>query len=309
MSTDSSAMLEPALRAEAVAQTAVSAPRRFYWSVRRELWEYRSIVIAPLAAAGVILFGVLLGTAHQSQTFHLISSLPPARQRVLFALPYIIAEAAIVTTASIVAFFYCLGALHNERRERSILFWKSLPVSDLTTVLAKVSIPLLVLPVVVFPIIVVTQIIMRALSLAFLGLHGLSTTLLTTQVPLFPMWIVTLYVLIVLVLWYAPIWAWLLLVSGWSRRMAFLWAVLPPLALCVIEAIAFNTSYFGSLLMNRLAGGIDESVDGVAKGRMFNVAQLDPVKFVSSPGLWIGLVVAAAFLATAVWLRRYRDPI
>jgi len=266
-------------------------------------------VIAPLAAAGVILFGVLLSTAHQTQTLHFISSLPPAKQHVLFALPYIIAEAAIVTTASIVAIFYCLGALHNERRERSILFWKSLPVSDLTTVLAKASVPLLVVPVIVLPIIVVTQLIMRGLSLAFLGLHGLSTTLLTTQVPLFPMWIVMLYLLIVLPLWYAPVWAWLLLVSGWSRRMAFLWAVLPPLAFCLIEAIAFNTSYFASLLMNRLAGGIDASVDGATKGRMFDVAQLDPAKFVSSPGLWIGLAVAAAFLAAAVWLRRYRDPI
>ena len=56
--------------------------------------------------------------------------------------------------------FYCLDALYGERRDRSILFWKSLPVSDLTTVLSKASIPIVVLPLLTFAVTVATQLIM-----------------------------------------------------------------------------------------------------------------------------------------------------
>ena len=127
--------------------------------------------------------------------------------------------------------------------------------------------------------------------------------------------LVLLYGLTVLALWYAPIYGWLLLVSGWARRTTFLWAVLPPLALCVVEKIAFNTSYFASMLAYRL-GGFDDAFSVKAHGTaahaeppQVDLAQLDPARFLSTPGLWVGLAFAAAFLAAAVWQRRRREPI
>src|SRR5437660_10885136 len=81
----------------------------------------------------------------------------------------------LILTAVIVGVFYCLDALHGERRERSILFWKSLPVSDLTTVFSKAIIPLVVLPMVRFAIIVVTQLIMLLISTVALLPTGLAT--------------------------------------------------------------------------------------------------------------------------------------
>jgi ABC-2 type transport system permease protein len=119
----------------------------------------------------------------------------------------------------------------------------------------------------------------------------------------------------VIALWHAPLYGWLLLVSGWARRAPFLWAVLPLLAIGVFEWIAFRTSYFGSLLHYRLGGFIAAAFDlkdknGVAIDAHFiPLAQLAPGRFLSSPGLWIGLIVAAALLAAAVRLRRYREPI
>jgi ABC-2 type transport system permease protein len=106
-----------------------------YWSVRRELWEHRSIYIAPLAAAAVFLLafltGLTLSTAHRHEPLDT---------------PYVFAAALIMGTGFIVGIFYSLDALYGERRDRSILFWKSLPVSDLTTVLSKFAIPLVILP-------------------------------------------------------------------------------------------------------------------------------------------------------------------
>ena len=194
---------------------------------------------------------------------------------------------------------------------RSILFWKSLPVSDLTTVLSKASIPLVVLPLLIFAIIVATQLIMLLLSTAVLLVNGLRAATLWTQLPLFQMSLVLLYGLTVLALWHAPIYGWLLLVSGWARRTTFLWAVLPPLATCVVEKTAFNTSYFASMLKYRLTGSFAEAFAVKAQGSVAidRLAQLDPAKFLSSPGLWSGLAVAAAFLAAAVRLRRCREPI
>ena len=117
-------------------------------------------------------------------------------------------------------------------------------------------------------------------------------------------------------LWYAPIYAWLLLVSAWARRATFLWAVLPPLAIFAVEKIVFNTSYFAGWLAYRFSGpeafnvssspGLSAQAGGVS---MTGMTSLDPAKFFSAPGLWIGLIVAAAFLFAAARLRRYRGPI
>jgi ABC-2 type transport system permease protein len=207
--------------------------------------------------------------------------------------------------------FYCLGALHNERRDRSILFWKSLPVSDLTAVLAKAIVPLVVLPAVTIVIVCALHLFMLLMGTATLLAHGLDPTPFWTQVPWLRVEVTLLYLLVALSLWYAPIYGWLLLVSAWARRAPFLWAVLPPLALCLLEKIAFDTSNLGALLSYRLHGGFSEAFD-VADVQdhhaMMHLPKIDVAQFLSTPGLWAGLVFAAGFLAAAVWMRRYREP-
>src|SRR5262249_41336723 len=107
-------------------------------------------------------------------------------------------------------------------------------------------------------------------------------------------------------LWYAPIYAWLLLVSGWARRAVFLWAGLPLLAIGALEKIIFNTAYLGGMLAHRIRGGPEGPTGSMS---MDALTPMSPGQFLVSPGLWIGLIVAAAFLAAAVRLRRNREPI
>ena len=123
--------------------------------------------------------------------------------------------------------------------------------------------------------------------------------------------LVLLYGLVAIALWHAPIYGWALLVSGWARRATFLWALLPLLAIGIFEAITFGTSHFASLVNYRLMGFAAEAFDFQAHSRptIDSLAQLTPGKYLSTPGLWIGLVFAAAFLAAAIRLRRYRGPI
>jgi ABC-2 type transport system permease protein len=311
MSTPSNAAPDLPLDAQATAPATLSATRPMYWSVRRELWENRSIYVAPLAAAAVFFLGFSISRITLPRRMRALSALDPEQQRAAIAMPYDVAAVLVIVTTLIVGLFYCLEALHGERRDRSILFWKSLPVSDLTTVLSKATIPLVVLPLVAFAIIVPLQLIMLLLSTAVLLGSGSSAAALWRQFQLFPESLILLYGLTVHALWFAPIYGWLLLVSAWARRTPFLWAVLPPLALGGFERIAFQTSYFGSLMRYRVSGAMAEAfvLEPGNKGHISRLTQLDPLGFLSSPGLWIGLLAAAAFLAATAWLRRNREPI
>jgi len=300
--------------AQGIAPASLSATRPMYWSVRRELWENRSIYMAPLAAAAVYMLGFSISLVWVPRSMRAMAVSHSESQLIVLAMPYAHAAMLIGVTAFIVGIFYSLDALHGERRDRSILFWKSLPVSDLTTVLSKASIPLVVLPLLVFALTVSLQLVMLLVNAAVLLLSGVSAGMPWAP-PLFEMELVQLYSVIVLALWHAPIYMWLLLVSGWARRATFLWAVLPPLAIAAVEYIAFHTSYLGSLLQDRLFGFAACAIDlkdknGVPVDAHFiPLTQLAPGRFLSSPSLWLGLLIAAIFLAAAVRLRRYQGPI
>src|SRR5438876_8152377 len=149
---------------ELPARSGVSEPgyktRPLYWSMRRELWENRSIYIAPLIVAAFQVFGFAISTIGLADRRRAVLLLDPAHQRTAIEQPYDLAAMMMIFVVFIVGVFYCLDALHSERRDRSILFWKSLPVSDLTTVLSKATIPLVVLPLIAFVITVCVQLIM-----------------------------------------------------------------------------------------------------------------------------------------------------
>jgi ABC-2 type transport system permease protein len=231
----------------------------------------------------------------------------PAKARAGIEAPYDMAAIMLILTAFIVGVFYCLDALYGERRDRSILFWKSLPVSDRTTLLSKATIPLVMLPLVTFAIVVATQCVMLLWTSILLITHGMSPASTWTHVALFRNSFILLYGLVAIALWHAPIYGWALLVSGWARRATFLWAVVPFLAIGFFEKITFGTSHFASMLKDRLMGF-------APKAFAFNMhsidsPQLTPGRYLSTPGLWLGLIFAAVFIAAAIRLRRYRGPL
>jgi len=310
MNTQSNALHEPRIDSQAMAP-AMGATRPLYWSIQREFWENRSIYLAPLGVAGVFLFGFLISLPRLPKQVRALASFDPVRYRDAIAMPYDFAAGLMMLTGIIVSVFYCLDALHGERRDRSILFWKSLPVSDLTTVLAKVSVPLVLLPLVTIAVTLALHWIMLLISSAVLLGSGLSVANLWTQLGFFQMsWLLLYHILTAHALWPFPVYCWLLLVSGWARRAAFLWAALPLVAIAAVEMIAFRTAHFAALVGSRLIGAAPAIAQ--SPGDMFPtgpMTHITPDRFLSSPGLWIGLLVGAGFLAAAVRLRRYRGPI
>lgn len=317
-STESNAMPEtpepqPAQAggSSASGSAALSPARLLYWSLMRELWEHRWIYIVPLIVAAVFLVGFTIGVArlpfplpHHTRMSTL--SLPR-----LIEVPFDMASGVLMVTYLVVAAIYCLGALHGERWDRSILFWKSLPVSDVTTVISKAIIPIVILPVITVAIIVVTQGIMLLTGSAVLLGRGVNVTALWTQMPLLSMWAAMLYHLVTVhALYYAPIYGWLLLVSGWARRAAFLWAVLPIAAVLIIEKLVFDTTLFAHMLLSRLEGGPAAMPFPPHHNMPMQAPTLANLgAFLAGPGLWIGLAVFAAFLAAAAWLRKRQGSI
>ena len=283
---------------------ALPEPRPFYWSVRRELWEYRSIYVAPIAVAGVSILAFLVATLGRALS---MSNLD--RRLAVLEQPYEFAAGLPMIAAMIIGAYYCLDAFSSERRDRSILFWKSLPVSDLTTILAKATVVFGILPLLTCALIVALEITMMSLSSIVVAASGLSVATFWAHVaPLQTLSALLYHMITIHLLWHAPFYAWLLLVSSWSRRAAILWAALPPLAIAIFERIAFHTTYFADWLMYRLSGG-PEAMPMGNEGHLGIMNHFTPVRFLLTPGLWYGLGFTAVCLAAAVRLRHNREVI
>lgn len=306
MSTSSPVMDAPPLdaRVSRVAPPS-SRTRPLYWSVRRELWENRSIHLAPL---GVAVFAVVALVVHgitmPSHLPGMIGTDPSPTMSV--SAMYRTMALLLMATALVVGAFYCMDALSGERRDRSVLFWKSLPVSDRTAVLAKASIPLVVLPLVTWAAIVAVQFAVFLLSAVAVAAQGHPVAALWGEVHLPRLWGMTAYAVAVIALWHAPVYAFLLMASGWARRTAGLWALLPLLAAGVLEKLTMDTSHVAALVMRALFGWYPAAFAAHAGESVpfHPLTTATPLRFLASPELWIGLVLAAAFLAVAVRLRR-----
>jgi ABC-2 type transport system permease protein len=310
MNTQSNALAD-SFEAQRTASAVLSATHPLYWCIRRELEENRWIFIGQLIIAALFLLGFLISGFHAPAQVQAESPGGPAQHWHSMAMPYDMAAGLMMAALILMSLFYSADALHGERRDRSILFWKSLPVSDLTTVLAKASVPLIFLPLLTFVVTVAMQTVMLLLDNVHLAARGMSVSPLWGNLSVPHMWWLLLYHLVAVhALWPFPVYCWVLLVSGWARRAVLLWAALPVLAFAAFEELVLGTSHLAATVAARLIGGGAPS--DITPEHLFPLGpmtHLTPGRYLSSPGLWIGLGLAALFLAAAAQLRRYRGSI
>jgi ABC-2 type transport system permease protein len=228
-------------------------------------------------------------------------------------------------STAVMLLFYLLSSLYDERKDRSILFWKSLPVSDAATVLSKLLVATVVVPLGIFLVWVVTSLLYTAvwdmrLAMGFVAGPPFAWDIVA--------WLkvdaLILTFVVMSSLWYAPVIAYLMLVSAWARRNPFLWAVLPPLILAVLERITFDSTHLGHLFGARMAGVLTSFGVSDPQGEAFKSAMLHTPfgDLVSIPSvfdlidyrrlfanfeLWAGVAVAVVFVYVAIRMRRYRD--
>lgn len=302
-----------AIETQEQARPPASPVRLLQWSVRRELWQNRAILIGPVAVGLVLTVSFVIGVIAAPDRLGSLLALPPETRHDAVARPYAFAAAMVALGALLVGTFYCLETLQGERSDRSILFWKSLPVADATTVLSKACIPFGVLPLVVLAVTLGVQVAMLLVSTLALSATGRDASLLWRELPLLDLPVVLLYFIGVLLVIHAPLYAWLLMVSAWARRRAAMWAFLPWITLGAAEQMvtgqhARTRDFLLYLILDPFTQAITLDFTRASPPPVIDrVAQLDPSALFGRPAVWIGLAVGAACLFIAMRLRRDRE--
>ena len=297
--------------------------------VRREFWEHRAFVIAPVIVAIFwVALALLLGIFGEFEGADLrtvMQNHPNLEHEAPSAVAGLLVSLTIpfAIVMGVVALFYLLDSLYADRRDRSVLFWKSLPVSDRSTVLSKLATVAVALPLLTFAAALATSLLVAFIACVRLSIEGVHVWhLLWNPVVWFAAHGIFIYALAAAVLWYLPVFAYLLLVSASAGRAVMLWAVLPPLGLMLVEKIIFRTEYVADLIGNRFGGWMPLAlnvghggehavvVDGKRIPFSAHIGDvIDPATYFSSPGFWLGLLAAAALTYAAVMVRRHRSDI
>jgi ABC-2 type transport system permease protein len=278
----------------------------FIWLVRREFWENKAIWVMPACIGALMVVAGLFGKVEIA----MLSASEP--QSELPGVLFLFAIGGVFFVAmSIYSVWYLLDCLYADRKDRSVLFFKSLPLTDSATVFSKLFVALIAIPLVYFAAADVSALLMAFVVSVRARLvfgNNLWRPELWAQQQV--LW---LYVIATGILWYLPIVGWLLLVSAWAKRAVILQAILPPLAIILAEHLFLGTHAAAALFRERLLGGAYAALHhpihfSLQKGEMTpGVWQLpDPVGFLSSAEVWIGVLVGAACIAGAVQLRKRR---
>jgi ABC-2 type transport system permease protein len=275
--------------------------------VRRELWEHRSLWIAPLIVEGLLALALLFGRINMDLPEGVLTT----EQRVaIFTIAWWIAAQPVFLVASIVVSFYLLDCLYAERKDRSILFWKSLPLSDELVAASKLLVAAVAVPLGVFLLATAANLVFAAIgALRVPGALSWSTyEWLRTELVLF-------LEVVLGVLWYSPIAGALLLFSAWIRRNPILWASLVPVVAPIIERVALGTHYIWNFERYRSNGIWHKLLTG--PDVFSNFHKLPPVGVAFETlnlrgafldiDLWLGVAAALALAYAAARVRRYRD--
>jgi ABC-2 type transport system permease protein len=287
--------------------------------IRREFWENRALWLAPLAVAALLVLAALLG--HYRFNFGDDRDLPggvlnPEQRVAVFTIVQWGLSVPLYVVMLCCVTYYLTECLYVERRDRSILFWKSLPVSDGLTVLAKMLVALVVVPFGVFALAIAAHLAFTAILDARVALGTAPAVLSWSTLEWLRTEAAMLATLTLAVLWYAPVAGYLLLVSAWARRSPLLWSSLPLLLAPLLERIAFGTHYVLGFIRYRSLGIWGTLALG--HGHIFgHFSDLRPVGSLletlrwgaafADRDLWLGVIAAAAMAWGAARIRRYRD--
>ncbi|HMM58435.1 MAG TPA: hypothetical protein PKD77_12715 [Rudaea sp.] len=324
---------------------AITPSSKFLWQVKREFWEHRggflwtpviiALVMLAFIAMGLVTAeltaqraGFTLNGIHIDQLTSHIDADDMAKFQGALDVGLITMGMPIRIALFVVVFFYALGALYNDRADRSVLFWKSLPLSDTQTVLSKVAAGLILAPALAVFGMIVLQLGFLILFTLYAALHGINALpYLWSPTHLIAMWIKFAVLIPVNALWALPTMGWLLLCSAWARSKPFLWAVMLPVVsgviitwMQVMQSFSLRSGWFWQHVIGRaLLSLIPESWINLESLKSLDHVGADPSIALSnlfsfgaiadrmaSANFVIGVAAGLAMIAAAIWLRRKR---
>lgn len=299
--------------------------------IKREVWEHRSIWITPAAVAFVVTFGaiaIVIMVAAFGETINpeiekiADATIPDVIRRAALAGILLVNTSVFVIAMWFLTIFFCLDALYAERKDKSILFWRSLPITDAETVVSKLLTAAIAIPVATMAAVIVSHLLNLIIMSVWLSTEGVNPfRFVWGAVPLFDTWTAVFVFLLAIPIWLAPLLGWFLFISAWAKRGPFLRAVLPIAILPILEYILFKSWNLGLAIVNRLAietmpiydinefaSGFDEDdLHSLLEQDISLVSLLDVSGFVTSVEVWAGLLVCGLFITAAIYVRRYRD--
>lgn len=310
--------------------------KTLYWLIRREFWEHRGgFIWAPAVTGGIFLLMTILaivtGEVLGRHTWNGINwdashhIGPDDMKKFGMFLDGMmgVSAIAVIGVMAIVVFFYCLGSLYDDRKDKSILFWQSLPIANWKTVASKVVSAALIAPAIAATVGVIAGLVMILLTACVASIHGINVwAALSTAHPfkliLNVIGLIPLYALCAL-----PTIGWLMLCSAWARSKPFLWAFIIPLAgtfavwwLHLIGIFDLNAAWVFWHIATRMLFAVGPGnwmafVDPVRTGSQDEIFEhlslLHNYSALGSIELWLGVVAGTAMLGGAIWLRRWRD--
>jgi ABC-2 type transport system permease protein len=285
--------------------------------VRREFWEHRALWIAPLAVAGLLALVAAFGRAQiDRDDLRDLDGVASADKRVaVFSIAQWALSVPLYLVLLCCVVWYLSDCLYAERRDRSILFWKSMPVSDELTVISKLVTALVAAPLVVFVLAILGHLAFFAIYQARVALGSFPAVLTWSTYEWLRTELLMLALLPFAALWYAPVAAALLLLSVSTRR-PLLWATLIPVVALILERVALGTHYLRDFIAYRafdIWGTLalpHESLISRHKGLHPVGSLLGELNFrgaLTDIDLWLGVAAAAALVYLTIRLRRYRD--
>ena len=294
--------------------------------IKREIWEHRSIYVTPAAIAMLITLLTLTGQVSISAFGEAVdlaivgaSNIDDAHRRIALAGVLGVVTSIFAFGASIVMIFYTLDTLYAERKDKSILFWRSLPITDAETVISKLLTAAFVIPLAFLAAVIVTHIVILSLASIWIIVKGANAGhLIWSAAPLFDTWAASLIVAIAMPLWLAPFIGWFLFVSAYAKRSPLLLAFLPIFILPMLERMLIGSHLFYDAIVVRtfqpplanvdISDWFDDDIPfDVTAESISMLAALDIGRFAASPSLWAGLVVCGLLTTAAIYMRRYRD--
>ena len=294
--------------------------------IKREIWEHRSIWMTPAIIALVISVAILTGQMsisaygeHVDIAIAGASNVDVVHRRVAIMAALGAITGIFAAGAGILMVFYSLDSLYSERKDKSILFWRSLPVTDAETVISKLLTATLVIPIAALAGAFATHLVFMTMSSVWLMIEGGDAGhLIWSSAPIFDVWGAAILTAFATTIWLSPFIGWFFFVSAYTRRMPLLLALLPLIILPLMEIALLPTEFLAKAIGSRFT---DMPLAGVDFGDLFDddslfqlgvenvsmIAALDMSRFFASPEVWAGLVVCGLFTTAAIYVRRYRD--
>lgn len=293
--------------------------------IKRELQEHRSIWITPIAIAIIVTLSnlsalMLAGEFAQHLDMAIFGAQNLAgdagRKGILTAF-FVGSSLLFLFALAVLTVFYALDSLYAERKDKSILFWRSLPVTDAETVISKFATAMVIIPAVAIAAILATHLVNLVITSIWVSSKGGDAgVLIWGSVSLLDNWLAAIIGIYAVTVWMSPFLGWFMFVSAYTKRAPLLMAFMPLVLIPLLERIFLSSNPFGKAVWGRFASiplfsDIDVEAffdEGrVASGEMISLlASLDLAKFVTSLDTWVGIIVCGMLITGAIYVRRFR---